>query len=72
MQPVQHSPDTARGLAATVRENAIVRLPELVFVEPPPNGIFFDVKDEFRRVFLELHDVGFDDRRNTVATRSHP
>src|SRR4030095_4704125 len=46
MQKMQHPADAARGLAATVSEDAVVLPPELVFVEPAPDGVLFDVEDE--------------------------
>ena len=53
-------------------QNAVVLLPEFVFVEPPPDGVFFDVQDEFRVALFELNALRLDDRRNAVAAGAHP
>src|SRR2546425_401948 len=71
MQPVQHAPDAARGLAAAVSQDAIMGAPEFVFVEAPPHRVLFDMKHKCRGVLFELDNVLLDDRWNAVAAGSH-
>jgi len=44
-----------------VGEDAVVLDPELVFVEAPPDRVFFDVEDEFGFAVFELDNFGLDD-----------
>ena len=71
---MQHAPHAARRLAAAVREDAVVLLPEFVFVEPLPDRAFFDVQDELGVALLriELDHFRLDDRGNRVAAGAHP
>ncbi len=46
---VQQAPHAARRLTAAVRQDAVVLPPELVFIEAPPDRVFFDMQDELRR-----------------------
>jgi hypothetical protein len=52
VQPVEQPPDAARRLPAAVGQDAVVFPPELVFVEPLPDGVFFDMQDELGVHFL--------------------
>ena len=52
-------------------QQAVVLPPELVLVEPAPDGVLLDVEDELRIARLELDDVRLDDRRDAVATGAH-
>ena len=61
----------ARRLAAAVGQDAVVLLPESVFVEAAPDRVLFDVQDELGSALLELHDVRLDDRRNAVPAGAH-
>jgi hypothetical protein len=71
VEPVEHAADAAGRLAAAVGQQAVVLPPELVFVEPAPDGVLLDMEDELRVARLELDDVGLDDRRDRVAAGSH-
>ena len=58
VQAIEHPPHAARRLAAAVRQDAIVLLPEFVFVEAPPDRVFFDVQDELGVALFELDHSG--------------
>ena len=68
MQAIEHPPYSARRLTSTVRENAVVLEPELIFIKPLPNRIFFDMQDELGFDILKGDSVGLDDRRDAVTT----
>jgi hypothetical protein len=72
IQSAEQAANTARRLARAFGQNAIVLLPEPVFVEPAPHGIFFDVQDKLRLALLELDHIRFGDAGNGVAAGPHP
>ena len=47
VQAIQQASHAARRLPATVRQDTVIVSPELVFVEPAPDRIFFHMQDEF-------------------------
>ena len=70
VQPVQQPPHAARRLAAAVREDAVVLLPELVLVEPLPDRVFFDVQDELGLALLRTGSLPARRSRECCSRRS--
>ena len=56
-EALQQPAHAARGLAAAVGQDAVVLLPEAVFVEAVPDRAFFDVQDELGVDLFELDHV---------------
>ena len=71
MHTAQEAAHAAGGLSAAVGDDAVVLLPEAVLVEAAPDGVFFDVQDEFRLALFELDDVGLADAGHGVARGTH-
>ena len=59
-EALQQPSHAARGLAAAVGEDAVVVLPETVFVEALPDGVLFNVEHEFGLTLTELNSARLD------------
>ncbi len=44
-----------------MRQNAMVDLPKLIFIEPPPHGVLFDMQYELCLIPNELDNFGLND-----------
>ena len=71
VESLEEAATSAGRLPRPVSQDAVVLLPEAIFVEAIPHRAFFDVQHELRLAFPELNHVRFDDGGKRVAARAH-